>query len=303
MVSGYLGGPATHTCLQLTSRTRVVVVGASGMVGRAVTRYLATSGSIEVLGFARNFENHLDLGDDPRGLVRGADLVVNCVGLLRSNVHYPGAEYRAVAAKVNAWWPHRLADAIAHEGACLIHLSTDAVFAPLAEPADEGTPLAPSEPYGWSKALGETQTAASLNIRCSVVGPASGRAGGLWEWLISRPYGAEILGFDDPWSGCTSLQVAHLIMGLADSATFAHTRSRGGIAHFSPNGIVAKNVFLMALADRLRPDLTIQLAHRAPTGRPLITATGALDAAYAGPRGWSAAVDTAVDFDQARADP
>jgi dTDP-4-dehydrorhamnose reductase len=231
------------------------------MVGQAVVARLAELG-LEVTGANRSgagggraFDAANPAGLEP--LVSRADLVVNAVGALRSDPDYPGDDYAYRAAQVNTAFPVFLAEAASDHGTRVVHVSTDAVFSPGGEPADEDAPISASEPYGLSKARGEVKAEHVVNIRCSIVGPAPGRRGGLWEWFVTQPEGAEVEGFPTRWTGVTSHQ-------------------------------------LTMLRDALRPDVRVVEGPGGDRGCELVSRTGALDNVYSGPRGWAAALEAAV---------
>jgi dTDP-4-dehydrorhamnose reductase len=263
------------------------------MVGRAVAARLAELG-VDVVGASRSGEAAtivLDAADPPplEPVIAGADIVVNAIGVLRSAPDYPGDAYRLRATLVNAVFPSLLARAAAKQGTRVVHISTDAVFASLTEPADETAEISPREPYGLTKALGETDAPQVVNVRCSVVGPAPGRPGGLWEWLAKQPRGAEVPGFDTRWSGASSRQLAVLCGDLLDRAAFEGVRTAGATHHFVPNEPTTKFQFLCRLAEAVRPDVTV-VETRGEPGRELVTSTGALDSVFSGTRGWTAAL-------------
>jgi dTDP-4-dehydrorhamnose reductase len=275
-----------------------LVLGSSGMVGRAVLSRLRELG-VSVVGANRLGSDGgiaFDAADPPplESLVAGADLVVNAVGLLRDEPDYPGTAYRLRAARVNSVFPLLLAAAAARQGTRVVHVSTDAVFASDSSPADEATEVSAPEPYGLSKALGEADAEQVVNVRCSVVGPAPGRSG-LWEWLVSQPDGAEVPGHDTTWTGVTSRQLATLCSDLLDAGGFARVRAAGPTHHFVPNEPITKHELLRRLAARLRPDLRIVETPATPANRELVSSTGALDGVFTGSRGWETALPEAID--------
>lgn len=267
------------------------------MVGRAVATRLRELG-VSVVGASRLGADGgiaLDAADPPplESLVAGADLVVNAIGVLRSDPDYPGTNYRLRAARVNAAFPLLLAEAAVRQGARVVHISTDAVFGPASTPADEGTEVSASEPYGLSKALGEADAEQVVNIRCSVIGQAPGRRN-LWEWLVTQPDGAEVPGYDTRWTGVTSRQLATLCADLLAAHVFLRIRAAGPTHHFVPNEAITKFELLRRLAEQLRPDLRIVETPATPTGRELVSSTGALDGVFSGPRGWETALREAI---------
>lgn len=277
-----------------------LVLGSSGMVGRAVAARLLELG-VKVVGTSRSRAYDGDMlvlnALDPpplESLLAGVDLVVNAIGVLRSDPDYPALAYRLRAAYVNAVFPLLLAEAAVRQGTRVVHISTDAVFGPVGGPVDEQVEVSPTEPYGLTKALGEAEAEQVINIRCSVIGPAPGRPNGLWEWFVGQPQGAEVKGFTSLWSGVTSRQLAVLCGDLVDRAAFERVRFTGSKHHFVPNEPITKFELLSLLSDALRPDITVVRSDPVATGRELISSTRVLDEVFSGPRGWRAAIPDAV---------
>ena len=277
---------------------KVVVFGSTGMVGRAVVSRLRSRAGTDVVAVSRSTHqfdptNPVGVGE----LLEGGDLAVNCVGTLRSDPTYPTSAFCRQAAEVNVLWSHRLAIQT-HERQCrMIHLSSDAVFGPGSEPAGEGALPGPSEPYGWSKALGEVCEDNVINLRFSVIGPAPDRRPSLWEWLVRQPHGAAVPGYSSfRWAGCTSSQVASLVSDLLDPSAFESVRRVGHVHHFVPNGLVTKFDVLQHLSRRLRPDLSVMSTPEpGPGARPLSSDLGAWERIYTGTLGWDAAIAQVVE--------
>lgn len=154
--------------------SKIIVLGADGMLGRAFCRHLETLG-LPFVGLARA---ECDLGfDEPlERAVRSARLVINCAAY--TNVD--GAETdEATATRVNGTAVGVLAGACQKAGVPLVHFSTDYVFDGVATtPYRTDHPRAPLGAYGRSKALGETLLEASgaefLLVRTSWVYSAWG---------------------------------------------------------------------------------------------------------------------------------
>ena len=271
---------------------RVVVFGSTGMVGRAVLSKLAGAAAIEVVSVDREKGGFDALHPSRRSVgLQPDDTVVNCVGLLRSHPSYGTPEFQKAATLVNAVWPQWLAEVANEVGCRVLHLSTDAVFCPSAEPATERTSVSPSEIYGLSKALGEVDDPCVLNLRFSVIGPAPDRAPSLWEWVVRQPLGAEVPGYATfEWTGCTSRQLACFISDLVSPSVFEVVRSGGPFCHFVPNGPATKFAVLSSLANLLRPDLKIVPAEQStPTSRVLASTLASVGLLYSGERGWDEA--------------
>ena len=276
---------------------KVVVFGSTGMVGRAVVARLRSRADADVVAVSRSTHRFsaTDSGDLDEYL-EGVELVVNCVGTLRSDPSYPTSAFCREATEVNALWPHRLASQTSGRRCRVIHMSSDAVLGPGSEPGGEGALPGPCEPYGWSKALGEVCEEHVLNLRFSVIGPAPDRRPSLWEWLVQQPPGATVPGYSSfRWAGCTSSQVASLVFDLLDGPAFESVRRVGHVHHFVPNGLATKRDVLQLVSRYLRPDLSVSSTPEpGPGARPLLSELGAWERIYTGVLGWEAAISQAV---------
>jgi dTDP-4-dehydrorhamnose reductase len=170
---------------------KVLVLGATGMLGSALARHLPT-----------RFETRIPApsaleATDPRTVdpvldQAGADVVINCIAITTTSPHFGNG--RAMTA-VNSVFPHELARRVRARNARLIHISTDGVFSGKRGCYRESDEPDPIDPYGESKRAGEVSGPGCLTIRTSFFGrhPA-GR--GLIEWLIAHD-GEAIDGYCD----------------------------------------------------------------------------------------------------------
>ena len=139
-------------------REPFVVIGGSGMLGRAVCDWLAREGRAHHVPAHAN----LDLRDErsiSAGIPMGTGTVINCAGW--TNVD--GAESNEQeATHLNGTAVGQLAAHCKNVGAVLVHYSTDYVFAGQGtEPYPIDHPRAPLNAYGRSKAVGEVLLAQS----------------------------------------------------------------------------------------------------------------------------------------------
>jgi dTDP-4-dehydrorhamnose reductase len=199
---------------------------------------------------------------------------------------------------VNSLWPRRLSMNTAVLGVPLVHISTDAVFSASAGAVDETSAPAPDELYGHTKLLGEPDSEWTISLRCSFVGPDTGRRRGLWSWVAAQPRGAEIPGFDDQqWTGVTSRQISMLVERTVDSEVFARLRAESHVHHLCPNPTVTKYELITVIASIIRPDLEVRpVASGRPVTRKLSTRTSATALlATGGPTEWEALIREAAD--------
>ncbi len=208
--------------------TRIVVLGAAGMLGHKVCAELARRGHA-VVGTVRRPPPRLPAllpGVELRGgldvLEEGSverlvaelrpEVVINAVGVVKQH-----AQNRDVLAGVNAALPHRLARACRGAGARLIHMSTDCVFSGDRGRYTEADPCDARDAYGWSKYLGEVG-APDLTIRSSLIGRELQRpTHGLVEWLHAQR-GKTVKGFSRAvFSGFTSLEMARIMARVVEA--------------------------------------------------------------------------------------
>jgi dTDP-4-dehydrorhamnose reductase len=180
---------------------RILVLGASGMLGNAMMRVLSENPALEVFGtvrsagagrfFAPDIAERLLSGVDVEqhdALVKlfarvRPDVVVNCVGLVKQ---LADAEDPLVALPLNAMLPHRLARLCELAGARLVHMSTDCVFSGRKGGYRESDAPDAEDVYGRSKLLGEVAYPHAITLRTSIIGHELQSAHGLVGWFLSQ---------------------------------------------------------------------------------------------------------------------
>ncbi|MEZ2146349.1 SDR family oxidoreductase [Bradyrhizobium sp. DN5] len=181
--------------------SRVLILGASGMLGAAVFRSFLASADFEVIGTIRDrvalgfFSSaasarllQLDVLDED-ALVSLLDrerpaAVINCIGLVKQ---LASAADPLVALPINAIFPHRLARICSLIGARLIHISTDCVFSGSMGNYTEDDATDAQDLYGRSKLLGElVDYDHAVTLRTSIIGRELYSAHSLVEWFLSQ---------------------------------------------------------------------------------------------------------------------
>jgi dTDP-4-dehydrorhamnose reductase len=180
---------------------KVLVLGASGMLGNAVVRTLAENDALEVFGsvrsesakgfFPQQIATRLVTGcdvekyDDLLKIFRQTkpDLVINCVGLIKQ---VAAADHTMQAITINALLPHRLAALCEIASARLIHVSTDCVFSGKKGGYVEGDASDAEDVYGKSKFLGEVRYPHTITLRTSIIGHELQSAHGLIGWFLAQ---------------------------------------------------------------------------------------------------------------------
>jgi len=180
---------------------KVLILGASGMLGNAMMRTLAEGESLDVYGTARSasvkrffapeLSDRIFTGidvenqDSLAGVLAGLkpQVVINCIGLVKQLVEVNDP---LAALPINAMLPHRLARLCELSGARLVHVSTDCVFAGTRGNYLESDPSDALDLYGKSKFLGEVAYPHAITLRTSVIGHELASAHGLVGWFLSQ---------------------------------------------------------------------------------------------------------------------
>jgi dTDP-4-dehydrorhamnose reductase len=222
---------------------RVLVLGASGMLGNAVFRFFSCGRDHAVTGTVRSASALKLLPEELHGqVVTGVEIydldglmklfdrvrphvVINCVGLVKQ---LPGAEDPLTAIPMNALLPPRLLAICKLAGARLIHISTDCVFAGRRGMYRESDLADATDLYGRSKFLGELHDPQAITLRTSIIGPELGTAHGLIGWFLAQR--GRVKGFTRAiFSGLPTVELARVIrdfvMPVADLSGLYHVSS------------------------------------------------------------------------------
>lgn len=205
---------------------KILVIGATGMLGHTLYEYLSGVVEHEVYATVRHatanrfFSEHLH----PR-LLSGVnildvdsviqvmnqvrpDVVINCAGLIKQ---LADAENPLIALPINALFPHRLAALCQLSQARLIHISTDCVFRGDRGAYTETEPSDAADVYGKSKHLGEViDQPHAITLRTSIIGHELNSSHALVNWFLSQT--ESVKGYSKAiFSGLPTIELARLI--------------------------------------------------------------------------------------------
>lgn len=204
---------------------RVLVLGASGMLGNAVLRLFAQSSGCQVFGSVRSSGALRLLPDDVHSnVISGVDvenldsltrlfanvhpdIVINCIGLVKQLAE---ADDPLAAIPINAMLPHRLARLCEVAGARLVHISTDCVFSGSKGMYKEADASDAKDLYGRSKYLGEVDYPHAITLRTSIIGHELDGARSLVGWFLAQQ--GSVKGFKHAiFSGLPTVEIARII--------------------------------------------------------------------------------------------
>lgn len=174
--------------------------------------------------------------------------IVNCIGIVKQ---LKEARDPALSLRVNALFPHELAELCRAAGARLIHISTDCVFAGTRGHYRESDPTDAEDLYGRSKALGEVTSEHCLTLRTSIIGRDFLRNTALVEWFLSQR-GGRVRGYRNAiYSGFPTVTLAEIIADILAE----HTGLKG-LYHVASSPI-SKYDLLVRLRDALSMNIQI----------------------------------------------
>ena len=181
---------------------KILILGASGMLGHKLYFNLSQQAELDVYGTVRSrdvLQNYLS-SEMSQKLLQNVDannfdsivrtiaetrpeLVINCIGIVKQGVL---GQDPITCISINSLLPHRIAWVCQATGARFLHVSTDCVFS-----GNQGNYLESDLPdaediYGRSKLLGEVYYPNCLTLRTSIIGHELGSRLGLVAWLLNQ---------------------------------------------------------------------------------------------------------------------
>lgn len=245
---------------------KVLILGATGMLGNAVFKVLSRESSYQAWATLRDPEclvhfNQLEKSQlisnvdvlDIRRLEEilaevQPDVIVNCVGLIKQ---LDETNDPLVALPINALFPHQLANLCSKIGGRLIHISTDCVFSGRKGMYKEEDRSDAEDLYGKSKYIGELHDIAhAVTLRTSIIGHELNSSDSLVNWFLSQH--GTVKGYEKAvFSGFPAVELAKIIRDYVIPIPDLQ-----GLFHISSNPI-DKYSLLSLIADIYHKDINI----------------------------------------------
>lgn len=206
-------------------KIRVLVLGATGMLGSTLFRAFSADPAFDTYGTMRDASGARHFAPDLRdalipsvhlegeaGLLSAfsiaqPDVVINCVGIIKQ---LPNANDHLESLAINSSLPHRLARYSSMVGARLVHFSTDCVFSGKHGQYKEDDFPDAYDLYGRTKFLGEVDYENAITLRTSIIGHELASAKSLVDWFLNQS--GEIKGFRKAiFSGLPTIEVARIV--------------------------------------------------------------------------------------------
>lgn len=180
---------------------RILILGASGMIGSAIYKRLSAASNLEIYGGVRDLSiqkyftealqnsliacGNLSVTESIHSILQKVkpDVVINCAGLTK---HKKEADDQKIVMPINATMPQQLAHVCDSWGIRFIHISSDCVFSGAKGGYVEDDLPDALDLYGRSKALGEIVLGSAITLRTSTIGHELHTKYGLLEWFLAQ---------------------------------------------------------------------------------------------------------------------
>lgn len=234
---------------------KLLILGSTGMLGNAVTKYflgnenynVTTTYRDELVKFNENAIKFDVLTDSLDKLPVDFDYVINCIGIIKPFM----AQSKLNAIKINSTFPYELAKWCNKNDVKLIHITTDCVFS-----GDKGKYVESDlhdalDDYGKSKSLGECIDEAMV-IRTSIIGEEIHKDASLVAWA-KKQKGKIIDGYSTHlWNGITTKEFAKVCDKIIKNNYFEK-----GLFHVFAKNDVSKFDMMKYFNEKFNLNLTI----------------------------------------------
>ena len=241
--------------------TKVLILGASGMLGSMMTDVFSRDENLSVVATMRSAElikkackrienvewrffevkGEVQTVKQLRDLVK-PDWIVNAIGIIKPYARddKPMEVERAIVG--NAAFPHWLARTC--EQSRILQIATDCVYSGTHGHYVESDKHDALDVYGKTKSLGEVLFSNVNHLRCSIIGPEPKSYVSLLEWFLRQSHHAKLSGFTNHfWNGVTTVHFAKICHGIIKNDTpLPH------IQHVTPGGDITKYDLLCCFA-------------------------------------------------------
>ncbi|WP_404970339.1 dTDP-4-dehydrorhamnose reductase family protein [Vibrio campbellii] len=203
---------------------KVLVIGATGMLGYSIFSNLSELSNLDVYGTVRSVNGvehffpstdklipNVDVKDfatlEKAVLDTKPDVVINCIGLIKQ---HDVSKQHVEAIEINALLPHKIAQLCDSIQARLVHFSTDCVFDGKTGSYLESDLPTATDLYGKSKCLGEVDYGKHVTLRTSIIGHELKSSVSLIDWFLSQE--GSVKGFSKAvFSGLPTVYVAKVL--------------------------------------------------------------------------------------------
>jgi dTDP-4-dehydrorhamnose reductase len=247
---------------------KILVLGATGMLGSQVFKVLSKETCLKVVGTS-NIQTErctqFIVGHDSlKRLIEltKPDYVINCIGKIPQKSFSKSKLANFIKMlKINSLFSISLSNLSKKYGFILMQIQTDCVYKGNKGPYSEKSKKNALDIYGLTKRMGERSSKNQINIRTSIVGRETNSCNSLFAWLENTSQNSYINGYvNHLWNGVTTNVFAKLCHGIIMNSTIKNLDT-----HLVPADYVSKYELLNLFKQYLnRSDIKI-IAYKSPS--------------------------------------
>ena len=246
---------------------KVLILGGTGMLGGAVVRafsgftggLLVSSRTGQIKGIEQTieqirFDAKLDSAGEALQSLGSGDYVINCIGVIKSEIDEQSESSKENATQVNAEFPRKLSAEAESRGLRVIQIATDCAYSGKTGKYSESSPHDALDHYGITKSRGEVESESMMHLRVSIIGPETRGHTSLYDWVSRQPRNAQITGYvNHRWNGIPAKHFGKMARGIVQADTFS-----AGVHHVIPQDEVTKCELVTLIAQHSkRTDIQI----------------------------------------------
>jgi len=210
------------------SLNKILVLGASGMLGYTLFHKYSKDNRFVVFGTIRNEEDLRFFKSNKSNILCSIDamkiatiedaiknlkpdLIINCIGIIKQ---LKESKNHLLTIKINSLFPHQLAELAGKYSARLVLISTDCVFDGVNGNYTEDDDSNATDLYGKTKYLGEIGNEKHvITLRTSIIGHELKHHISLVDWFLNQ--NNEVNGFANAiYTGFPTVEFAHIISNV-----------------------------------------------------------------------------------------
>jgi len=249
----HIGIPGKSTLQKFMNNSKVLILGANGMLGKMVSLYFASLNHFQLILTAKNKSSFLSdklgndyeifdvLNDDFQNFAKRIkpDFIINCIGRIKPTINESDNISISETININSFFPMELQKYSYENNSRYFQIGTDCVFSGKDGNYDELEISDAEDLYGKSKIVGEIHGHNKSVLRSSIIGPEQGSGRSLLNWFLNNESN-ELSGYRNHlWNGVTTLNFAKVINGLIiNESNFFK------LQHLIPSNTVTKSELL-----------------------------------------------------------
>lgn len=194
------------------------------------------------------FDARADSASQALSQLDRGDYVINCIGVIKSEIDEQSTESLANATAVNSVFPKSLAQQAELKGVRIIQIATDCAFSGKAGHYSESSTHDAQDHYGKTKSDGEVVSNSMMHLRVSIIGPEIRGHKSLYDWVALQPHGAKVTGYTNHrWNGIPAKHFGKISRAVIESGLF-----KAGTQHIVPRDEVTKAELVRLIAQHAR---------------------------------------------------